>query len=150
MNNSVKKKVNSIKFFSNKGLSPSCITLSFDGFGSISWHIICFFGSFYSFHNFSDLQLFRPEYHWRDLISRDAHLVHWNWYRISFTFEKFWNYQSNHWWNYYPKLFILDINPCSTGSFPGFLKTKWQYFLNQYEAMFPDSGYACDIYLLRI
>jgi hypothetical protein len=34
---------------------------------------------------FSDFQLFRPEYHWRDLISRNAHLLHQNWYCISFT-----------------------------------------------------------------
>jgi hypothetical protein len=34
----------------------------------------------------SDFQLFQPEYHWRDLSSRNAHLVHQNWYRISFTF----------------------------------------------------------------
>jgi hypothetical protein len=35
---------------------------------------------------FSHFQLFRPEYHWRDLSSRNAHLVHQNWYRINFTF----------------------------------------------------------------
>jgi hypothetical protein len=34
---------------------------------------------------FSDFQLFRPEYHWRDLSSRNAHLVHQKWYHISFT-----------------------------------------------------------------
>jgi hypothetical protein len=28
---------------------------------------------------FSDFQLFRPEYHWIDLSSRNAHLVHKNW-----------------------------------------------------------------------
>jgi hypothetical protein len=33
------------------GLPPSCITLSFDRFGSISWHNICFFRLLYSFHN---------------------------------------------------------------------------------------------------
>jgi hypothetical protein len=33
-----------------------------------------------------NFQLFRPEYHWRDLSSPNAHLVHQNWYRISFTF----------------------------------------------------------------
>jgi hypothetical protein len=27
----------------------------------------------------SDFQLFWPEYHWRDLSSRNAHLVHQNW-----------------------------------------------------------------------
>jgi hypothetical protein len=55
---------------------------------SISWHNICFFQFLYSLVQFfsSDFQLFRPEYHWRDLSSRNAHLVHQNWYRISFTF----------------------------------------------------------------
>jgi hypothetical protein len=48
-----------------------------------------FFRLFYSFHNFSDFQIFRPEYHWRDLISRNAHLVHQNWYRISFICKHF-------------------------------------------------------------
>jgi hypothetical protein len=33
-------------------------------------------------------QLFRPEYYWRDLSSRNAHLLHQNWYRISFTLKK--------------------------------------------------------------
>jgi hypothetical protein len=33
----------------------------------------------------SDFQLFRPDRHWRDLISRNAHLVHQNWHRMSFT-----------------------------------------------------------------
>jgi hypothetical protein len=28
---------------------------------------------------FSDFQLFRPEHHWRNLSSRNAHLVHQNW-----------------------------------------------------------------------
>jgi hypothetical protein len=37
------------------------------------------------FHIFSDFQLFRPEHHWRDLSSRNAHLVHQNWWRIYFT-----------------------------------------------------------------
>jgi hypothetical protein len=36
-------------------------------------------------HFFSDFQLFRPEHHWRDLSSRNVHLVHQNCYRISFT-----------------------------------------------------------------
>jgi hypothetical protein len=44
---------------------------------------------------FSDFQLFRPEYHWRDLSSRNAHLVHQDWYRISLTwknnFSRIWN-----------------------------------------------------------
>jgi hypothetical protein len=33
-----------------------------------------------------DFQLFRPKYHWRDLSSRNAHLVHQNWLLISFKF----------------------------------------------------------------
>jgi hypothetical protein len=53
-------------------------------------YIYIVFGFFsrplYSFHIFfSDFQLFRPEYHRRDLNSRNAHLVHQNWYRISFA-----------------------------------------------------------------
>jgi hypothetical protein len=43
--------------------------------------LLCNFHSF-----FPDFQLCRPEYHWKDLSSRNAHLVHQNWYRISFTF----------------------------------------------------------------
>jgi hypothetical protein len=33
---------------------------------------------------FPDFQIFRHEYYWRDLIGRNAHLVHGNWYHISF------------------------------------------------------------------
>jgi hypothetical protein len=41
MNNSVKeKKVNFKNSSPNEGLSPSCIALSFNGFGLISWHSI--------------------------------------------------------------------------------------------------------------
>jgi hypothetical protein len=72
----------------NKELSPSCIALSFNGFGSNSLHFVWCFGSFNSFFFFftiySDFQL-QPEHHWRDFISRNAHTVHQNWYRISFT-----------------------------------------------------------------
>jgi hypothetical protein len=81
MNKTIKNKIN---LSQNEGLSPSCIALSFDGFGSISWHSIWIFWLLYSFHNFSHFQLFWPEYHWRDLSSRNAHLVHQNRYRISF------------------------------------------------------------------
>jgi hypothetical protein len=35
--------------------------------------------------DFSVFQLFWPEHHWRDFSSRNAHLVHQNWYRVSFT-----------------------------------------------------------------
>jgi hypothetical protein len=58
MNNSVKKNVNFINSSQNEGLSPSCIALSFDVFGSISWTLFGFFGLFYSFHNFSDFNFF--------------------------------------------------------------------------------------------
>jgi hypothetical protein len=62
--------------------------LSFDEFGSIHGIVFdlsaliqflscCFF--------FSDFQLFRHEYHWRNLSSPNAHLEHQNWFRISFT-----------------------------------------------------------------
>jgi hypothetical protein len=37
MNWTVKKKENFINSSQNEGLSPSCISLSFNGFGSISW-----------------------------------------------------------------------------------------------------------------
>jgi hypothetical protein len=73
----------------NKGLSPSCIALSFNGFGSIPWHSLRFFGSFTVFTILRIANFFGP-YHWRDLISRNAHLVHQNWYRISFTLIKIW------------------------------------------------------------
>jgi hypothetical protein len=80
----VKKKANFYNSSQSEELSPSCIALSLDRCGSISWHNIWFFRLFYSFHNFlSDFQLFWPEYHWRDLSS----LVHQNWCRIRFTFH---------------------------------------------------------------
>jgi hypothetical protein len=69
---------------------PSCIDLlaiSFGGFSSISCHSIwVFFGSYTVFTIFDGFSTFWRECHWRDLISRNAHLVHQNWYRISFTF----------------------------------------------------------------
>jgi hypothetical protein len=80
MNWTVKKKVNFVNSSQNEGSSPWGITLSFDGFGSISCHSVWFSsdGSF-SFHFFSpDFQRFRTEHHWRDLISRNANLVHQN------------------------------------------------------------------------
>jgi hypothetical protein len=46
MDKTVKRKVNFVNSSQNEGLSLSCIALSFDGFGSISWHSIRFFGSF--------------------------------------------------------------------------------------------------------
>jgi hypothetical protein len=83
MNSTVKKKVNFIHSTQNEGLSPSCIALSFDGFGSISWHSIWVLSALSYF--FSGFPTFRHEHHWRDFISRNVHLVHQNWYRISFT-----------------------------------------------------------------
>jgi hypothetical protein len=53
MNNSVKEKYFFSNSSQNKGLSPSCIALSFNGFGSISWHSIWFFfGSYTVFTTF--------------------------------------------------------------------------------------------------
>jgi hypothetical protein len=39
------------------------------------------------------MERFWPKYHWRVLSSRNVHLVHQNWYRISFTLGK--SYQSS-------------------------------------------------------
>jgi hypothetical protein len=57
------------------------------------WHnfmalCLVFIWRFFQFSHFffSDFQLFRTEHHWRDLSCRNAHLVHQNWERISFTF----------------------------------------------------------------
>jgi hypothetical protein len=56
--------INFINSSQNEGLSPSCIALSFDGPGSISWHSIWCFSVLIQFsHFFSNFQLFRPEYH---------------------------------------------------------------------------------------
>jgi hypothetical protein len=55
---------------------------------------------------FSDFQIFRPEYHWRDLSRRNAHLVHQNWYRISFTLG-------------------MQITSISEKTFVHFLKQAW-------------------------
>jgi hypothetical protein len=81
MNSTVKKKVNFINSAQYEGLSPSCIALSFDGFGSISWHSIWVLSALSQF--FFGFPTFRPEHHWRDLISWNVHLVHQTWYRIS-------------------------------------------------------------------
>jgi hypothetical protein len=64
MNGTVTKKVNFVNASQNKGLSAFGIALSFDEFGSISWHSFWFScdGS-YSFHffpriyNFFDLSI---------------------------------------------------------------------------------------------
>jgi hypothetical protein len=49
--------------------------------------IIFLVGSYTDFHKkIPTFPLFRPEYHCRDLGSRNAHLVHQNLYRISFPF----------------------------------------------------------------
>jgi hypothetical protein len=42
MNSTVKKKVNFVNSSQNERLSPSGIALSVGGFGSISWHSVCF------------------------------------------------------------------------------------------------------------
>jgi hypothetical protein len=44
-------------------------------------------------HLFFGNQLFRPEHHWRDLSSQNAHLVHQNCQRINFTDISYWNAQ---------------------------------------------------------
>jgi hypothetical protein len=88
MSKTVKKKVHLINASQNEGLSQSYIhvDLSFDGYGSCSWQIIWFSSSYTVFTIFSqDFQLFWTQYHWRDLRSWNAHLVHQNWHRISFT-----------------------------------------------------------------
>ena len=84
----VEEKVNFMKSSHNKGLSSTCIALSFNTFSSISWYSICFFFQLcYSFHIlFPDFKLFRSEYHWRDVNCRNAYLVHQNWYDSSFMF----------------------------------------------------------------
>jgi hypothetical protein len=49
------------------------------------WKVKHFWAGRKAVNNKSSIQRFRPEYHWRDLISQNAHLVHWNLYRISFA-----------------------------------------------------------------
>jgi hypothetical protein len=71
----------------NEELSSSCIALSFDRFHSISWHSVWFFQIFHNSHIYSHFQFFRLEYHCQDWISRNAHLVHQNWYRISYALK---------------------------------------------------------------
>jgi hypothetical protein len=51
------RKVNFINLFQNEGLSPSCIALPFDGFGSISWYCV-FNRLFHSFHFFFEFPAF--------------------------------------------------------------------------------------------
>jgi hypothetical protein len=68
--------------------------------------LVFFPGFLHSFHNFFSRisNFFRPEYHWRDLSSRNAHLVHQDWYRISFIsyrtygIEDCSSYYPFHWW----------------------------------------------------
>jgi hypothetical protein len=82
LNWTVKKNVNSMNSSQNEGLSPSCIALSFDGFGSICG----VFRALLQFsHFFPTFQLFRSEHHWGDLVTWNAHLVHQYLYHISFT-----------------------------------------------------------------
>jgi hypothetical protein len=63
---------------------------------------------------FPDFQLFRPKYHWRDLSSRNAHLVHQNWYRISFTSPNdnlyhIWLILACRFWKRFFKIFCLFL-----------------------------------------
>jgi hypothetical protein len=58
MNKTVKKKVNFINSSQNEGLFPPCLALSFNRFGSISWHSICFVFVFLALLQFS--QFFSP------------------------------------------------------------------------------------------
>jgi hypothetical protein len=67
MNWTVKKKVHVHVIFvnssQNEGLSSSGIALSFDWFGSILWHSICFYPTALSFFTFFlNFQLFWPEH----------------------------------------------------------------------------------------
>jgi hypothetical protein len=48
----LKNNLSFMNSFQNEKLSLLCIALSFNGFGSISWHNICFFRLLYSVHNF--------------------------------------------------------------------------------------------------
>ena len=55
----------------------------------IFWHYIDYFHrvllSYFGFPTF------RFEHHWRDIICRNAHLVHQNWYRIRFIYVNLWS-----------------------------------------------------------
>jgi hypothetical protein len=53
---------------------------------------LVFIGSFvvFTFFLFLISIFFRPEHHQRELISRNVHLVHQNWYRISLTWICCW------------------------------------------------------------
>jgi hypothetical protein len=77
MNKIVKEKVKFIYSPQNEGLSPSCIAQSFDGLAQFHGTVFGFFGSLQN--------CFRIFNFFSDLSSRNAHLVHQNWYRISFT-----------------------------------------------------------------
>jgi hypothetical protein len=87
MNWPVNKKVNIINSSQNEGLSPSGNSSKL----RLIW--LNFIAPFFGFHPtalsdftfFPDFQLFRPEHHWRDLSSRNAHLEHQNCSRICFT-----------------------------------------------------------------
>jgi hypothetical protein len=49
----------------------------------------------------SSINFFRPEHHWSDLRNRNAHLVHQNWYPISFTFQTLGRCLC--WWTFSPR-----------------------------------------------
>jgi hypothetical protein len=94
-------------------IMPTHVALSFDEFRSISWHSM-FFGSYTVFTIcFSNFLLFWPEYHWRDLSSRNVHLMHQHWFRISFTYKHIcYNGHQNSWyltWNDNEKLTPLQL-----------------------------------------
>jgi hypothetical protein len=58
--NCQEKKINFRNIIQNKGLSPSCIALSFDGFGTISWHSVLVLLALSQFSDFF-LSLFTGE-----------------------------------------------------------------------------------------
>jgi hypothetical protein len=84
MNWTVKKKSKFYRFNSKRRI----ISLMHSSILRRIWlnFMALYLGFIGSFTFFSGFPTFRLEHHWRDLISRNAHLVHQNWYRISFTF----------------------------------------------------------------
>jgi hypothetical protein len=56
-NSTVKRNANFINSSQNDELFPSCIALSFDGFGSISWYAVCF-SALLRFHNLFGIPTF--------------------------------------------------------------------------------------------
>jgi hypothetical protein len=90
MNWTVKKKVNFVNSSQNEGLSPSGIALSFDGFGSISWHSVWFLSdSSFSFHifprisNFFDLSITEETWLVEMIKIVNVLVLHYNWQSMS-------------------------------------------------------------------